>query len=280
MKHAILFFVGPITATLLSHSAAAQSSFWTATETTLRGSRLSDLADTTYLLPWDLEALKLRETRQARQWWTDDEGREVTVAQPLSSERELWMGAAPAPSEQLGAPPLRPQIPPQGAPLNQPIELQSGWTLTWSTRAPQQVYAKGDSSIAFTWGACGTQWSVRAEERSFGRQTMNGLCVQDWSFTLRSPLAGYDEGGPIAAPSLVIKPNPRGRQVLELSIAGSTGIWPSAIRCVDAYGRLCAEQPPQGPLPLEWAPASLTPGKYHIQIQFGSQTYSSSFIQH
>lgn len=280
MKHTVLFFAWPLAATLLSHSAAAQSSFWTATETTLRGSRLSDLADTTYLLPWDLEALKLRETRQARQWWTDDEGREVTVAQPLSSERELWMGAAPAPSEQLGAPPLRPQIPPQGAPLNQPIELQSGWTLTWSTRAPQQVYAKGDSSIAFTWGPCGTQWSVRAEERSFARQTMNGLCVQDWSFTLRSPLAGYVEGGPIAAPSLVIKPNPRGRHVLELSIAGSTGIWPSAIRCVDAYGRLCAEQPPQGPLPLEWAPASLTPGKYHIQIQLGSQTYSSSFIQH
>ena len=280
MKHAILFFVGPITATLFSHSAAAQSSFWTATETTLRGSRLSDLADTTYLLPWDLEALKLRETRVARQWWTDDEGRDVTLAQPLVTEREPWMGPEPAPSEQLGAPPIRPQVPPPGAPLDLPLELQGGWTLTWSRRAPQQVYAKGDSSIAFTWGPCGSQWSVRAEERRFRRETMNGLCLEDWSYTMRSPLAGYVEGGLLAAPNLVVQPNPRNRQELELRVAGSTGIWPSAVRCVDAYGRLCTEQPPQGPLPLHWTPMSLTPGKYHLQIQLGNQTYSSSFIQH
>ena len=47
-------------ATLLSYSAMAQTSFWTATETTFRGSRLSDIADTAYLLPWDLEALRMR----------------------------------------------------------------------------------------------------------------------------------------------------------------------------------------------------------------------------
>lgn len=90
MKHAILFFVGPITANLLFHSAAAQSSFWTATETTLRGSRLSDLADTTYLLPWDLEALKLRETRQARQWWTDGSLASQGALPPTWLER--WTG--------------------------------------------------------------------------------------------------------------------------------------------------------------------------------------------
>ena len=72
----------------------------------------------------------------------------------------------------------------------------------------------------------------------------------------------------------------RGRQELELSVAGSTGIWPSALRCVDSYGRLTSEQPPQGALPLRWTPLSLTPGKYSIQIQIGNQTYSSSFIQH
>ena len=66
MKHALLFPAWSLMAMTLTHSASAQSSFWTATETTLRGSRLSDLADTAYLLPWDLEALKMRETRTAR----------------------------------------------------------------------------------------------------------------------------------------------------------------------------------------------------------------------
>ncbi|MEY2650246.1 MAG: hypothetical protein ACO27L_00425 [Schleiferiaceae bacterium] len=280
MKHTVLFFAWPLAATLLSHSAAAQSSFWTATETTLRGSRLSDLADTSYLLPWDLEGLKLRESRVARQWWTDDEGRSVTLAQPILTERDTWMGAPPAPSEQLGGPPMRAQVPPQGAPLGQPLELGSGWTLTWNASAPQQVYAKGDSSIAFTWGRCGTQWSVRAEERNFPRTAQNGICLHDWSYTERSALIGYGSGGVQSAPSLAIKPNPRGRQELELSVAGSTGIWPSALRCVDSYGRLTSEQPPQGALPLRWTPLSLTPGKYSIQIQIGNQTYSSSFIQH
>jgi hypothetical protein len=238
------------------------------------------LADTSYLLPWDLEGLKLRESRVARQWWTDDEGRHVTVAQPLLSERDPWMGAPPAASEQLGAPPMRAQVPPQGAPLGQPIELGSGWTLTWSSSAPQQVYAKGDSSIAFTWGRCGSHWSVRAEERRYPRTAQNGICLEDWSFVERSALVGYAAGGAQSAPSLVIKPNPRSRQELELSVAGSSGIWPTGVRCVDSYGRLTSEQPPQGALPVRWTPLSLTPGKYSIQIQLGNQTYSSSFIQH
>lgn len=51
MKHALLFPAWSLMAMTLSNSASAQSSFWTATETTLRGSRLSDLADTAYRLP-------------------------------------------------------------------------------------------------------------------------------------------------------------------------------------------------------------------------------------
>lgn len=197
----------------------------------------------------------------------------------LDGARHLDGGAACTVGTARGAADARPGSA-QGAPLGQPLELGSGWTLTWNASAPQQVYAKGDSSIAFTWGRCGTQWSVRAEERNFPRTAQNGICLHDWSYTERSALIGYGSGGVQSAPSLIIKPNPRGRQELELSVAGSTGIWPSALRCVDSYGRLTSEQPPQGALPLRWTPLSLTPGKYSIQIQIGNQTYSSSFIQH
>lgn len=280
MKHVILLPAWALVAFTFSHSAAAQSSYWTATETTLRGSRLSDLADTSYLLPWDLEALKMDELHAARQWWTDDEGREVTAIQVLRSSREAWMGAPPAASERLGSPPLLPQVPPRNAVPNQPLELGSGWTLTWSSTAPQQVYAKGDSSIALTWAPTGNQWSVRAEERSFPRTTQNGLCVHDWSYTTRSPLVGYGASGAESLPKLEVRPNPRGRQTLEVSLEGAAGTWPTGLRCVDAYGRPTGPQPPQGALPIEWDPQGLTPGKYTIQIQLGSKTYTTSFIQH
>ena len=279
MKHALLFPAWSLMAMTLSNSASAQSSFWTATETTLRGSRLSDLADTAYLLPWDLEALKMRETRTARQWWTDPEGRELTSSQGLLSPREDWMGSPPAPSEQLGSPPMRSSIPPEGIQLDEAMELGSGWTLTWRSATPQQVYAKGDSSIAFSWRPSGNRWSVWAEERIFSRSTLNGLCMQDWSLTERSSLVGYGPSGAESQPSLSLQPNPRGLQELQVSLAGSAGIWPSAIRCVDSFGRLTAEQPPQGTLPLKWNPNGLNSGRYSIQIQLGNQTYASSFIQ-
>jgi hypothetical protein len=48
---------------------------------------------------------------------------------------------------------------------------------------------------------------------------------------------------------------------------------------VDSFGRLTAEQPPQGTLPLVWNPKGLNSGRYTIQIQLGNQTYASSFIQ-
>ncbi len=279
MKHAFLCSAWPLMATLLPYSAAAQASFWTATETTYRGSRLSDVADTAYLLPWDLEALRLRETRVARQWWTDDEGRSVTSAQELSSDREAWMGPPPAASEQPGEPPLRPAVPPAGISLGVPLELGSGWTLTWNSAAPQQVYAKGDSSIALTWAPAGNRWSVVAEERTFPRHSLNGLCLLDWSYTERSPLAGYGPKGAESRPVLTVQPNPRSRQELVIDLEGSSGLWPSALRCVDAQGRRTESQPPQGALPLRWNPVGLTPGRYIIQIQLGNQTYSVAFVQ-
>ncbi|MDP5015427.1 MAG: T9SS type A sorting domain-containing protein [Schleiferiaceae bacterium] len=279
MKQTVLLPAWPLMATLLSYSAMAQTSFWTATETTFRGSRLSDIADTAYLLPWDLEALRMRETHQARQWWTDDEGRSVTAAQELKGDRDPWMGPAPAASAQPGEAPLRAAVPPAGIPLDQPLELGHGWTLTWSASIPQQTYAKGDSSIALTWAAAGNQWSVVAEERSFPRQTLNGLCMHDWSFTERSPLVGYGPKGAESRPTLAVQPNPRGRQELVLELVGHDGIWPSAVRCVDAQGRLTESQPPQGALPLRWNPVGLNSGRYIIQIQIGNQTYSVAFIQ-
>ena len=103
--------------------------------------------------------------------------------------------------------------------------------------------------------------------------------MQDWSLTERSSLVGYGPSGAESQPSLSLQPNPRGLQELQVSLAGSAGIWPSAIRCVDSFGRLTAEQPPQGTLPLKWNPKGLTSGRYTIQIQLGNQTYASSFIQ-
>lgn len=263
----------------MPHLVTAQSSFWTATETTYRGSRLSDMADTAYLLPWDLESLRMHETHTARQWWTDDEGQGRTASQLVRSDREPWMGTPPAASEHLGQPPVRPNIPPAGAALNQPLELGSGWTLTWSASAPQQVYQTADSSIAFTWAPAGNQWSIVAEERSFRRETLNGLCLHDWSYTERTPLVGYGPRGAESQPRLVVQPNPRGRQEVQLSLDQHDGIWPSALRCLDAQGRLTAAQPPQGPLPLVWNPSGLNPGRYTVQIQIGNQTYAATFIQ-
>ena len=78
---------------------------------------------------------------------------------------------------------MRSSIPPEGVRLDEAMELGSGWTLTWRSTTPQQVYAKGDSSISFSWRPSGNRWSIWAEERIFSRSTLNGLCMQDWSLT-------------------------------------------------------------------------------------------------
>jgi hypothetical protein len=103
--------------------------------------------------------------------------------------------------------------------------------------------------------------------------------MHDWSFTERSPLVGYGPKGAESRPTLSVQPNPRGRQELVLELVGHDGIWPSAVRCVDAQGRLTESQPPQGALPLRWNPVGLNSGRYIIQIQIGNQTYSVAFVQ-
>ena len=133
------------------------------------------------------------------------------------------------------------------------------------------------SSIIWEFAPHAEGFYVAAETSSQPRTLHNGTCAQVWRQYLRSsPVGSSGQQSPNI--QLVISPNPRQMEPVQLALQPPQDIRPQKLEWIDINGRVAWELSPPLALPT-WVSPPLPPGRYTIRATFGPYVLQQPFVQ-